>query len=246
MELIAKQGGMATTSNFKVTFTDIDYGIKTGRSDPFAPVSPSELEGPDDDLMTFFCDEAQLPSLQIATGEIVGRHMGRGTEYYATSKLNSDFSLGFMCDRQMSQYKFLVNWYQRCLGMRNTSRTITPLSSQSSAANESLRVAYPSEYMGTVKIAKTERRYNDDQGYTSLRYEMYKCFPYAIDAVPLSAGTSQLVKVNAQFYYRRFAFFNDPVDFGINVSKEDLRFNPTVIEQKFEELGPPTAPPPVS
>lgn len=226
MELIAKQGGMATTSNFKVTFTDINFGIKIGRSDPFAPVQSSELETIEDDVLSFFCDEAQLPSLQIATGEIVGRHMGRGTEYYATSKLNSDFSLGFMCDRQMSQYKFLVEWYQRCLGMNNTTSGINPVSSQRSQANESLRVAYPSEYMGTVKIAKTERRYNDDQGYTSLRYEMYKCFPYAIDAVPLSAGTSQLVKVNAQFYYRRFAFFNDPVDFGTNASLEDLRFNP--------------------
>lgn len=222
MELIANQGGMATTSNFKVTFTDIDFGIKIARTE----VQPSELETIDDDILSFFCDEAQLPSLQMATGEIVGRHMGRGTEYYASSKLNSDFSLGFMCDRQMSQYKFLVEWYQRCLGMNNTTRATNPLSSQRSQANESLRVAYPSEYMGTVKIAKTERRYNDDQGYTSLRYEMYKCFPYAIDAVPLSAGTSQLVKVNAQFYYRRFNFFNDPVDFGLNVPREDLRFNP--------------------
>jgi hypothetical protein len=218
---------MATTSNFKVTFTDVNFGLITGRTDPTAPAQPSELETTDDDIMSFFCDEAQLPSLQIATGEIVGRHTGRGTEYYATSKLNSDFSLGFMCDRQMSQYKFLVRWYQECLGMNNASRTINPVSSQRSQANESLRVAYPSNYMGTVKIAKTERRYNDDQGYTSLRYEMYKCFPYAIDAVPLSAGTSQLVKVNAQFYYRRFAFFDDPVDFGINVSREDLRFNPS-------------------
>ena len=244
MELIVKQGGMATTSNFKVTFTDIDLGVRVGRSDPFSPFPDSEEYN--EDLMSFFCDEAQLPSLQIATGEIVGRHMGRGTEYYATSKLNSDFSLGFICDRQMSQYKFLVEWYQRCLGMSNDARAINPVSSQRSQSNESLRVAYPSSYMGTVKIAKTERRYNDDQGYTSLRYEMYKCFPYAIDAVPLASGTSQLVKVNAQFYYRRWAFFNDPVDFGINVPKEDLRFNPTIIEQKFNELGPPTAPPPVS
>ena len=34
-----------------------------------------------------------------------------------------------------------------------------------------------------------------------MSYTLLDCFPYAIDAVPLSAGASQATKVTANFYY---------------------------------------------
>ena len=201
MQLIAKQGGMATTSNFKVTFDansflDLVESTEDGEDIPLDQLTRDTIE--------FFCDEAQLPSLQIATGEITGRHLGRGTEYYATSKLNSDFSLGFVCDRNMSQYKFLTRWYQYVMGM-----DINTTDRSSSGFNDTYRVRYPEEYMLSISIEKREKSKVSDQGFRSIKYDMQKCFPYAIDAVPLSAGTSQLVKVNAQFYYRKFNIIHD-------------------------------------
>ena len=201
MQLIAKQGGMASTSNFKVTFDvnsflDLVESTEDGEDTPLDQLTRDTIE--------FFCDEAQLPSLQIATGEIVGRHLGRGTEYYATSKLNSDFSLGFICDRNMSQYKFLTRWYQYVMGM-----DINTTDSSSSGFNDTYRVRYPEEYMMSISIEKREKGKVSDQGFRSIKYDMQKCFPYAIDAVPLSAGTSQLVRVNAQFYYRKFNIIHD-------------------------------------
>lgn len=222
MQLIAKQGGMATTSNFKVTFDanaflDLVESTEDGEDTPLDQLTRDTIE--------FFCDEAQLPSLQIATGEIVGRHLGRGTEYYATSKLNSDFSLGFVCDRNMSQYKFLTRWYQFAMGM-----DINTTDRSSSGFNDTYRIRYPENYMMSISIEKREKDRISDQNFRSIKYDMQKCFPYAIDAVPLSAGTSQLVKVNAQFYYRKFNIIHDTkniIERDPTLGAPDLTVNPT-------------------
>jgi hypothetical protein len=57
--------------------------------------------------------------------------------------------------------------------------------------------------MAKCLITKTEKGANASNGRAAMAYTMLDCFPYAIDAVPLSAGASQATKVTANFYYSK-------------------------------------------
>jgi len=86
-----------------------------------------------------------------------------------------------------------------------TVKTVTP-----NPVNRSVRLNYPSEYMATVRITKTERGANAPNSRAPISYIIQECYPYAIDAVPLSYGTSQITKVTANFYYRKHSIvYND-------------------------------------
>ena len=68
VQTIADKGGMAMSNGFAVQFdlgTDLKKYIESGG------VSPDLYEG--------FCDEAQLPPSQAATGQLQGRLLGEGS-----------------------------------------------------------------------------------------------------------------------------------------------------------------------
>ena len=157
-------------------------------------------------LVNLFCDEAQLPSMQFATGQINGRYLGRGNTNYAHTRLVSDFGLTWMCDANMAPYKFLLAWYNFMQGttlfkdssdrLKNFKSNTIPV-----AQNLSMRMQYPNEYQVTLRIAKTEKGANAPNSRTPLVHLLTGVYPYAIDAVPLSYGTSQITRVSASFYY---------------------------------------------
>ncbi len=169
-------------------------------------------------LISLLCDEAQLPNIQAATGQVTGVHLGESQISYPHTKMYSDFSLSWMCDANMAPLKFLTAWHNYIFNgdsseeiktlSRNrleTVKTVTP-----NPVNRSVRLNYPSEYTATVRITKTERGANAPNSRAPISYIIQECYPYAIDAVPLSYGTSQITKVTANFYYRKHSIvYND-------------------------------------
>lgn len=158
-------------------------------------------------LLNMFCDEAQLPNMQFATGQINGKHLGRGALNYAHTRLVSDFSLTWMCDANMTPYKFLTVWYNFIQGtevfdetspqrLRNFKANAIPV-----AENIAMRLAYPKDYQALLRIAKTEKGANAPNSRTSLVHFLTNVYPYSVDAVPLSYGASQITRVTANFYY---------------------------------------------
>jgi hypothetical protein len=112
-----------------------------------------------------------------------------------------------MCDANMTPYKFLTVWYNFIQGtevydesspqrLKNFKANTIPV-----AENLSMRLAYPKDYQATLRIAKTERGANAPNSRTPVVHLLTGVFPYAIDAVPLSYGTSQITRVSASFYY---------------------------------------------
>lgn len=165
-------------------------------------------------LINLFCDEAQLPSLQFATGNVNGRYTGRGNNFYPHTKLITDFSLSWMLDANLSPYKFLVTWFNFIRGggtpLERTNNDSVPTinelfhlkdSSNFSTQNRSYRMAYPKDYQAKLRIAKTERGANAANGRSPLVWAFTGVYPYSIDAVPLSYGSSQVTRVTANFYY---------------------------------------------
>lgn len=178
-------------------------------------------------VIKYFCDEAQLPNISSATGQITGRHLGEGQVNYPHTRIFTDFQLGWICDADMTPLKFLNLWYGTIFNEYNyaqepqggavidsikpTNNTGLSLSSQKDRANEgnniarhrSVRLSYPESYLASCTITKTEKGKFGANSRASMSYTLLDVFPYSIDSVPLSAGASQATKVTANFYYSK-------------------------------------------
>ena len=69
--------------------------------------------------------------------------------------------------------------------------------------NRPNRLNYPDDYTAWLRIIKTEPDRGSYNGRAPVTYILENAYPYAIDAVPLSYGASQIARVNVNFYYTR-------------------------------------------
>ena len=196
MKKIGNKGGMSLTTGFDVYF---DFGDNTTFEKEF-------YSDGDEDLVHMLCDEAQLPNVQSATGQM-NRYLGEGQVYYPHTRLFTDISLGFLCDAQMTPFKFFQNWYNTIFGDEMVdmagagvegAKTVQPLQ-----RNRVNRLKYMDDYVSTCKIMKTEPNEVSPGGRVSTVVMLENCYPYSIDAVPLAYGSSQVTRVNVNFYYSR-------------------------------------------
>lgn len=187
-------------------------------------------------VIKLFCDEAQLPNIAAQTGQTRGVLLGQGTVNYPHTRVFTDFQLGWICDADMTPLKFLNVWYQTIFGEYDNKPGEDNIKSQlriSSQANKklvdikniasegsnievdrSIRLNYPSDYLAKCLISKVEKGASASNSRASMVYTMLEVFPYSIDAVPLSAGTSQSTKVTANFYYSKHNItYNDISNF---------------------------------
>ena len=178
---VSKGGGMSFSNNFVVE-------IKGKAAKYF----------PDQQCVEFFCDEAQLPNMNTATGTQVGLYTGLGAVDYPHTRVFTEFSLTFMLDANLTLLKYLNSWYFDIFGERVPGMTANAL-----PENRTTRVAYKDSYVGDIHISKTEMGLNSSIDRKPITYVMEQAFPYQIDAVPLQFGSSQITKVTAQFKYQR-------------------------------------------
>jgi len=207
MAAISANGGMSMTNGYDVQFDLSENSALQGELKRIGiDVNSSNDSAKPGALINLFCDEAQLPGMQFATGQINGKYLGRGNLNYPHTRLITDFSLTWMCDANMAPYKFLITWYNFIQGttVPNDSgqrlRNFKP-NAIGIAPNLPMRMAYPKDYMAKLRIAKTERGANAPNSRTPLVHLLTNVYPYSIDAVPLSYGTSQVTRVSASFYY---------------------------------------------
>lgn len=175
-------------------------------------------------LIKHLCDEAQLPNVQSATGQVTGVVMGEGAISYPHTKLYSDFTLSWMCDANMTPLKFLTAWYDYIFGAGSSLDAVNSSSSalnlekiKSTKANpieRTVRLNFPANYLCDVRITKTERGKSAPNSRAPISYLIQDCYPYSIDAIPLSYGTSQITKVSANFYYRKHTIIYNNISNG--------------------------------
>ena len=211
---VAANGGMAMSNGYDVEF---DFSVPSlGRlRNTFNTINLKLPENSDSgqpgSLINMFCDEAQLPNISSATGQINGRYLGEGIINYPHTRVVSDFSLSWMCDANMIPFKFLHAWHNFIFGDTTFKENATQLKDVKTytiprAINRVTRLEYPSEYQATLRISKTERGRNAPNSRVSLVCLLENVYPYQIDAVPLSYGSSQITKVSANFYYTRHTY----------------------------------------
>jgi len=164
-------------------------------------------------LIEMLCDEAQLPNVQAATGQLSGRVLGENQVNYAYAKFYSDLSLTWMCDADMTPLKFVTAWHGFIFSgeggdddrpVKGPTGLTGMLSQAPLSSSRAIRLNYPEKYLcPTMRITKTEKNAGAPNGRAPISYILENAFPYSVDAVPLSYGTSQITKVTANFYYEK-------------------------------------------
>lgn len=207
MTSIGARGGMSLTTQYEVEF---DFG------DKFLNVEIENFYNGNKHFVNMLCDEAQLPNVQSGVAQITGRHLGEGPISYPHTRIFTDLSLGFQLDAKATPLKFFTAWYD-FIYHEDTVRNETKKS------NRVNRLRYMDDYTCDVKIVKTEMpTTNRPFGETaisvdgilsaetattssrkSVTYILENCYPYSIDSVPLSYGSSQITRATVNFYYTR-------------------------------------------
>ena len=193
MSKIGAKRGMSLTTGFDVRFEFNNSFSKEFYTDK------------DKSIVEVFCDEAQLPNVQSATGGM-NRFLGEGTVQYPHTRIFTDVGIGFLCDAEMTPYKFFNNWYNEIYGDPAVSISDDMEGAEGASPllfNRENRLKYMDEYVSTCKIIKSEPNAFASNGRVPVVVMLENCYPYAIDAVPLSYGASQITRVNVNLYYSR-------------------------------------------
>jgi hypothetical protein len=194
---VAKYGGMSFSNNFEVKI-----------------INPPVLYDGINEIVSLFCDEAQMPNTNTAQGSINGLYLGSGSVQYPHTRVYTEIQFGFMLDANLSALKFLNKWMDFIFSGQSkefsdqlTNKSLAQIQSLAStnprAKNRSIRLRYKNEYARTILISKTEQGPYAPNQRVPLTYVLEEAYPYAIDAIPLSYGNSQITKVSAQFSYAR-------------------------------------------
>lgn len=227
--LIATAGGVASSNLFKVTFQEDQRSATKSENIVFSKLKDvlpgfikTQLAGDNADggparWISLMCDEANLPGTQFATGQLNGLYTGSGQYKYPHTRMFNDLTLSWVCDANMTPLKFLNTWmssiYEETDKAGKKYATILqtdPSDVDYRERNRSTRLTFPDQYTMSCSILKAEKNNTSELGRPSIRYFLEGVYPYAIDSTPLSAGTTQLVKVSANFYYERwYEYYTD-------------------------------------
>lgn len=227
---IAKNGGMSFSNGYDIEFDFSKTNFRgEGVSADFETLGDHlnkvvENYNSTDSLFKLLCDEAQLPNVQSATGQLQGRYLGENQVSYPYAKFYTDLTLGWMCDANMTPMKFLTAWHSFIFGSQSVSDEYSDKVIMA-GANQKLddlksyapkriqrpvRLNYPSSYLADLRITKTEKGPQAPNARGSMMYILEDIYPYSIDAVPMAYGTSQITKVTANFYYTKHTVvYND-------------------------------------
>ena len=196
---VSRNGGMSFSNNFLVE-------VKNTPKNYF-----------DADLLEIFCEEAQLPNSNTATGTQNGLITGLGSVDYPHTRVFTEFSLTFMLDANLSILKSLNNWYYDVIGGK-ANNTIQVGTNQPSS-DRVMRVKYKNQYQGDIHITKAESGRKSALDRKPITYVMEKSWPYQIDAIPLQFGSSQITKVTANFKYERHYTMEQDVRFAPQLTR---------------------------
>jgi hypothetical protein len=176
-------GNLAQSSHYEVKFGGLPLELSTFLLTK--GINPL-FTGGDFGLL---CFSASLPTSTFGVAE-VSPFIGV-REKIAHTRLYTNIGLEFYVDSNYNTLKLLEHWMDY----------ISSGSASSPTSNDYfIRMQYPSSYKSNqTKIVKFDRDYNRE-----IEYTFRGLFPVAISSIPISYGTSDVLKVAATFEYDRY------------------------------------------
>lgn len=175
---------LAQTSHFRVNFGGLSGPLRTHLlSRNIGPIFTG-------DSLSLLCCGASLPASSFATADIVGNYMGV-TEKMAHTRQFTQIDLEFYVDRDYKVIKFLEHWIE----FISSGSYQNPVSD-----GYFFRMQYPSLYKTSqTTITKFERDYAK-----TLQYTFMGLFPLAMNPIPVSYNSSEVLKASATFNFDRY------------------------------------------
>jgi hypothetical protein len=210
---------MSFTNNFEVdfVFNPSSISFKKIKQAGIDMYDQKSFNGKNGAAFTMYCEEATLPGVQATVANTTGRFLGEGAWSYPTQRMYQDISLTWMCDANMMPLKVLQAWMETIF-VDNPNEGDPQMESQFQLTREETkpyttvtRVNYMDDFKcDFIRITKGERNKSNTIGRQAMIYKLYNAYPYSIESSPLSYGSSQVVKVTANFYYQRWSVRHKP------------------------------------
>ena len=138
------------------------------------------------------CSDASLPTTTYATAEVKDNFMGI-PQQFAHTRIYTDIDFTFYVDEDYTLLKTFEGWMEYIASGANSLM-------QQQTKSYYRRMRYPDSYKcNTLYINKFEKNYK-----RTLRYRFVNVFPKSIDAVPVSYGSADILKVSVNFNYDRY------------------------------------------
>lgn len=219
LRTISSGGGMSFTNNFEVAF-NFDTTSLAYQKINSAGINLDDQRadnGRNGAAFTMYCEEASLPGVQATVANTTGRFLGEGAWNYPTQRMYQDLSLTWMCDANMMPLKVMQAWMETIFvdnpreGNQAMTSEFNITENETKPVTTITRVNYMDDYKCKfITITKGERSPTNTIGRKAMIYKLYNAYPYSIESTPLSYGSSQIVKVTANFYYQRWSVYQIP------------------------------------
>jgi len=219
-EMKSKLGTPALTSDYYVELS-IPSGVEAYLNNLKSVIGLEK-----DELVNFvkrrlgyMCSEATLPVSSYATAEVKDNFVGV-TQEFAHTRLYTDLDLTFYVDNNYLSMRYFELWMDYISGASNSLST----TNQQLLSNQQLATAdlnnfsvsrghykqfhFPDQYKSdTIRIYKFERNLD-----TQLVYTFINAFPKGLTSVPVSYGSSELLKITVTLNYDRYIVSRAPIN----------------------------------
>ena len=187
----------ATTSHFQVSVS-----FQNSRFNKFKSELGLNL---DQGRLNILCSDAALPGSRFLTSEINNNLPGVRERHVYRRSYDDQINLSFYCDAdQYLPIRFFEAWMNFIAG--------TSTSENVASQKYSYRVKFPDEYQknSSLEITKFEKNLDSRRKVRPLTYKFVNCFPLAINTMPVSYDTSNLLKCTVGMAYTRYFIEDRP------------------------------------
>ena len=182
-------GPLAQTNHFLVTFSSLTPAVESYLANY---TGIRNIKSFLSRQLGILCSDAVLPTSTLATAEVKNNFMGV-PQQFAHTRFYTDISYSFYIDEDYTLLKIFEGWMEYI-----TSGASRDVEQDHRAYYRRMR--YPDSYKcNTMYINKFEKNYK-----RTLRYRFVNVFPKSIDAVPVSYGSADILKVSVNFNYDRY------------------------------------------
>ena len=180
-------GNLSQTNHYQVSFGALPTSVEEHIYNKFGVFDANNFMSRKGGLL---CSDASLPGSNLATGDVKDNFMGVPQEF-AHTRLYADIDFTFYVDRDYTNLRVFEGWIDYI--------------SSGSGANELSdnyfrRMRYPETYKAnTMYITKFEKDYGN-----RVDYLFVNAFPKLVNAIPVSYGGTDILKVSVSFNYDRY------------------------------------------
>ena len=145
-----------------------------------------------EEFFSLSCSEASLPGSSLATHTITNDHPGITERHAYRRQYDTTASFTFYVDHDYEVIHFFENWIAYIVNEDFTQDL--------GNSNYFYRVNFPRQYQTTLHLKKFEKDYAGQV----LKYSFLNAYPLSINSIPVTYGSSELLKCVVNFNFSRY------------------------------------------